>query len=559
MSLDSTSISSIAPLYTTTISALPDASPSSEKSASSSLTPDQETEQTREKIESDLKNWQDKFAKAANKGTENLQGRVTEIIDRQIKSQVDGVGHALLTQLEHSTTSELAKIKRSIIGIVKTLPADRTQRDLENAENELSTVIRNAGLAVKTKAQALRTWKQAFEQETKSLVTAASESTLEVIDNIRDLGLQEIGMRWAWMEGVTYKDWSDYHLLKKTFDKWRQEVEVVAQSHEGIQKCKDAAYEVEIKGMRIAEEAAKELRRVKEVGRWKIQAVDASDDFSTKQVPATVVAAGQNIKEKLGSASEQVADAYREGGNSFVAEVAKKGGEAVSSASSVMASTGHNLAEQVSTKISEVSNAARSAATDVVSGTPQSKVESVVSGSNIKASRGFDVASEAMIGTPALAYEASVSGSSTSVVGTASANSDAGSGPSALSSESASSAAGKASKRVFAGALAQKVEKRDIVLDNVDNTNDDVAYSETFQSILNSVGDKYADAAKAVSEALIGNTRRQGSIERTTSVAREQYSSAFAAASSVLYGTQKGTMESVTSVAADKYAEAVSM
>ena len=40
-------------------------------------------------------------------------------------------------------------------------------------------------------------------------------STLEVLDGIRDLGLQEIGMRWAWMEGVTYKHWAKYHDLKR--------------------------------------------------------------------------------------------------------------------------------------------------------------------------------------------------------------------------------------------------------------------------------------------------------------------------------------------------------
>lgn len=491
-------------------------------SATSRLTPEQEAEKTREKIESDLKNWQDKFAKAADKGAEDLQERVKEITHHQIESQVHGVGRSLVVLLEESSASEQRKVKEAIKGIIRNIPSDKNQEDLKRAEDELSLATRNAGLAVKDKAQALRAWKQGFDEETMSLVQAASKSTLEVIDNIRDLGLQEIGMRWAWMEGVTYKDWSNYHLLKKTFDKWRNQVEEVAHEHEGVQKATEAAAEVENWGMVVAEEAAKDLKRLKEVGKWKIHADDASDDFSTRYVPAAAAAAGSDIADKLNSAGEKIASGPRDSLKSVLGEIKDRG----------------NPAENVVSAAKE-------------------KVGHVVAG-----------ASRAIIGTPVPVYESIASAASESLLSAASAISQAiprsstpvtESASSALSSisSSASSVASVASKKVFAGAMAQEVPKQEAIFDDVIVDDDEETYSETLKSIVDKAGDRYADVTRAVSDALLQKTSTQGSVESLTSVADDQYSRAIAAASNILYGSQQGTAESITSLAGGKYAEAV--
>lgn len=530
---------------------------SSAASVSPSLTPEQQAQQTREKVESDLKNWQDKFAKAADKGTEDLEERVKEITERQIESQVAGVGEALVVQLEESSNSEFTKLKKTIRKIVKMLPRDKSETDVKKAEDELSKATRSAGLAVKDKAQALRSWRQAMEQETQSLVNAASESTLEVIDNIRDLGLQEIGMRWAWMEGVTYKDWANYNLLKKTFDEWRQEVEAVTRNHEGLQKATDAGNEVESRGMTIAEQTAKELARLREAGKWKIHAADASDDFSTKYVPAAAAVAGQKIVDNYDSASEQILGTSQGNVESVISDASNKAKDAASGVSSKIIGTKPGVVEQASSKISEA-----------VSGIPQPKAESVISAAKRKADQVAGDASEAIIGTPAPVYQSIVSEASKSIASAVSAASNAVSESSSPPSEtilsgvssigsSASSIASKASKRVFAGAMAQEVGNQKPVLDDIISDDDDTTFSEKVQCIVDKAGDRYSDVTRAVSEALLGPTSTKGSIESATSVADEQYSSALAAASSVLYGTQKGTAESVTSIASGKYAEAV--
>jgi len=533
------------------------------------VTPEQEAEQVREKITSDLRNWQDKFAKAADKGTKDLQERVQDITIRQIESQVGGVGEALVVQLEESSKSEIAKLKRSINKIAKSLPKDTNESDIEKAEEGLSEAMKNAGLAVKSKAKALLVWRQKFDEETLSLVSAAAQSTLDVLDSIRDLGLQEIGMRWAYLDGVTYKDWAKYHEMKQTFDEWRVEIEAVANDHEGLQRAKEKSLEVESRGMSVAEEAAKELPRLYEVGKWKIKAKDDGEDFSPSYIPAAVVAAGRKIKGDARSVSEKVIGTSQGSVESIVSAVTQKATEAASSASSQVIASEPGKVKQASSKVSEAGSIASDKVSVAVAGTPQPKPVSVVSAVSEKASGVVNQATEAIIGTPVPMHESVASKVSKSVASAASAVSDAvsrsstpltksASSVASSASSSASSIASSASKRVFGGAMAQDAGQRQPILDDIISDDDNMAYSEKIQSMVHQAGDRYADVTRAVSEALLKATSTQGTVESVTSVANEKYSSALAAASSVLYGTQQGTAESVTSMASDKYASAVS-
>lgn len=470
--------------------------------------------------------------------------------------------------MEESSSKELTKLKNAIKKIVASIPNGKSNEDLKNAEIELFKATRSAGESVKGKAQALRSWKQRFEQETRSLVAAASESTLEVIDNIRDLGLQEIGMRWAWMEDVTYKDWSNYHLLKKTFDKWRQEIEAVSQYHEGLQRGTEAANNLEDRGMTIAEAAAKELSRVKEVGKWKIQASDSSDDFSTRYIPPVAAAIGSNVNEKISSVSDQIIGSSQGSLESIVSQATEKANEAASGASSKFLNKDPGVVEQASSKISEVSTAVFSTVDKIVSGTPQPKANSIAAAMKKKADQVVADASEAFVGTPAHGYESYTSRAVENAQSVGRAISEAVSGSSTPIGESASSSASsivssatsivsQASRKFFAGAMAQKVGEQKPILDDVISDDDDATYSERLQEVVNRAGDKYADITRAVSEALLKATNTQGSVESVTSVADAQYSSALAAASSALYGTQQGTAESITSLVSEKYADAV--
>ena len=473
-----------------------------------------------------------------------------KITDRQIEKQAQAVGEALIIQLEEASKSELDKLKSTIGKIVKALPEHADNKDLGKAEETLSQTTRQAGLIIREKAQALRIWKEKYEEKTDSLVSAASTSTLDVLENIRDLGLQEIGMRWAWMDGVTYKDWSKYHEVKKTFDEWTKEVEAVAKNNPGIAKAKEAASDIEARGMAVAEETAKELSRLKEVGKWKIQAIDTSDDYSTKYLPPKAANVGQKIMDIAGSASEQVAGISQGSIESMTSTAKEAASDAASSASSLVIGSEPGVVERLSSKFSDAS----SSASDSVVGTPAPGAEYLSSAKNMAAEKVKD-ASKAAIGTSTPAYESVASQASLSASSAASVVSEGVAGSSTRGVSGAASVASKASSKVFAGAMAQNVGERKPILDDV--VDDDTTYSEKIQSMVDQAGDKYADITKAVSEALMKPASSQGSVESLSSVADAQYSSALAAASSVLYGTKQGTAESVTSVAAGKYAEAV--
>ena len=488
-------------------------------SPSSSLTPEEEAQQLKETLENDLATWQEKFANAADKGTEDLQERVKEITNHQIDSQVNGVGQALVVQLEEAASTELASLKKSIVKIVNGLSDAPENDELGKAEQRLSQAVRDAGGILRAKGQALRTWKQNCYDETRRLVTAATDSTLEVIDNIRDLGLQEIGMRWAWMEGVTYKDWSKYHALKKTFADWRVEVEGMSREHEGLTKMIVAAEEVESKGMTVAEATAKELTRLKEVGIWKIQVKDASDNFDTRIVPVGAAKAGQAVKESLNSLSEGV----------------------MGTSTGTMESLASSASQEVSNVIDNVSSKVVGSSTPIV--------ESAASTASPSAFEALSDASESIVGTPAPVHKSVASQDSSSISSAASVASDG--------TAQALSKVNQVTSKVFAGAMAQEVPERIPIFDDYVEDDNESTYSKKLQLIMNQAGDKFADITKAVSEAMLGPTLTQGSLESATSVASAKYLSALEAASSALYGTQTGAVESASSAVAEGYTNAV--
>lgn len=593
-------------------------------------------------VANDLKTWQEKFAKAADEGSDELDERINEITDRLIKNQAEKVGPALNIELEETIKSSFKSLKSSIISILK------NSKDTEQSEEELNTAVRKAGVAIKEKAQAVRTWRQNYDKETNSLVSKAAEDTFQILDHIRDLGLQEIGMRWAWTDGITHKDWTKYHSLKPKYDEWRQEVELVAINHPGLGKARAASEEVESRAMGTAEEAAKELARLKETGRWKISTGDLSDDWTTKMMPAAAMVAGQKVVDKLREASEAVVGSTVSSGSSIASSVASSISSSilgtpqgsVESVVSAGSATASSLADQASSSIlgtqqgsvesaSSVAKASASSIVDQASssiiGTQQGSAESFASVAKESASSIVDHASSSAIGTStgsveSMASVASESASSlsakasSSIVGTepgfvekvsssaqsaasvvsgsasslsdtasslvsqastgapkvsssissisSSASSSISKGASdatSLINSSVSSAASTASKKVWGGAMAQSVEAKQIVYEDIiDDSPDNDSYSEKIQSMASEVGDQFGEITKAVSEALLKPSSTLGAVESVTSLAAEQYSIAFAAASSALYGTEQGTGESLSSVASSRYSDAVS-
>ena len=548
-------------------------SPSEESPpAKTTLTGKEQIAAAREQVATDLHIWQEKFSKAADKGSEDLQERVKEIINGLIKSAVDAEGPELLTALNKTVEKEITKFKSKVIEIVSTLSHESSKEDEETAEKEILESIRRSANSIRDRAAAVRKWHTKFETNVAQRAEAAADSTLDVLDGIRDLGLQEIGMRWAWMDGVTYKDWAKYHELKKQFDHWRDEVRDVATKHEVIDDAKKAGNVILDEAMVTAQTAAMELVRLKGVGKWKIQARDSSNNFESRVMPAAAASAESKVADNINNVSESLAGSTQGTMESLSAKMNNAASEAVKSASSAVMGTSQGGVESMASKATEAAAGVASSASSAVVGTSQGTVESVVSkASQSAAAMASDASAAIGGGSSSTALESAVasarsvtdqlgdsaSSAADSILPAASSAKEAVSPSSSGNAvSSASSIASSVSSKVFAGAMAQELSDSTPIFDDVIDENEGATFSEKVQSVAKDAGDRYADVTKAVSEALFG--RSQGTMESASSVASEQYSSALAAASSVLYGTTQGTAESITSVASEKYSQAVS-
>ncbi len=480
-------------------------------------------EELKEKLNEDLRKWQAKFAAAADKGAEDLEQRVAEITTRQVEKGVNGHGKALIVKLEESAASTIASLKSFIKRTVKSLPEDASEKDLEDALEKCSTKARELGQTVKQRAQDVREWKASYDTETDTLVQAAVKSTVEVLEKIHGLGLQEVGMRWAWTDGVTYKDWQNYHKLKNTLTEWQAEVESVGSRHEGLRVAHEEAKRLEDEAMSIASQNVNELVRLKDVAKWKLWADDATDDFTNNAVPPRVRKAAQQVLDNVEDASSKISEAVV-GSETPVSE-------SIASSVQSVASSASSKASKVSSKISKS-----------IVGSETPSAQSVLSQASSKASEVvIDGASSVK------------SGADEAVNSAASAASEA---KDAVVEKA--SAATASPKKVWGGVAAQVlVEAREPVFDDVIDDDEDENYSVKLQSIVADAGDRAAELSRAVSEALLGATKTQGSVESATSLASEQYAKAIAAASAALYGTQQQPLESVTSVASVKFADAV--
>ncbi|KAJ6110174.1 hypothetical protein N7486_002409 [Penicillium sp. IBT 16267x] len=245
----------------------------------------EKAKQAREQIESDLQRWQDKFAVAADSGIEDLEERLEEIVGALVASSANSHGLSLSTALQSVAAKQLTTIKDRINDLVQSLPEEDAPQAEEEARDQVVKDIRTSAISVRDRAHALREWSLSFDEELLRRVSAAVNSTLDILDGIRDLGLQEIGMRWAWMDGVTYKDWARYRAVKEQLQDWRNQIYHVGMNHKSVAEAKAVAADILDRGMEVAQETAVELVRLKDVGHWKLAAREVSDNFETRTEP----------------------------------------------------------------------------------------------------------------------------------------------------------------------------------------------------------------------------------------------------------------------------------
>ncbi|KAK0661665.1 hypothetical protein QBC41DRAFT_235619 [Cercophora samala] len=263
----------------------------------------------RETVAADLKDWQERYAKAADEGAAEIDNRVQEIAKRMIRRNARITGKALLDQLQEATVTELVQLRTDILEIIGAV--NDKELGAEDAQTEIVQAVRRAGMAIKDKAQAVRNWREEYEAELQTSITQAAETHFTVLQGIRDLALQKIGMKWAWTDGITYKDWAKYHLLKSRFDEWKGDLEKLIVTHPNLEAAQVEGANIEDEAMKLAATAAKELGRLKQVANWKLVAGDETEEFDstlTQQAAEAVEAAriaAANVVSKAGESAEK--------------------------------------------------------------------------------------------------------------------------------------------------------------------------------------------------------------------------------------------------------------
>lgn len=238
-------------------------------------------------VTEDLELWQNKFATQADEGAVDMEDRIDELANRMISEVIPSSGKPLVEQLQSTVDSETDGLKAKISSIV----AESAGGSLEEAEERVIGAIRSAGIAIKQAAQEIRTWREEYDVDLQARVLRAADVHFQILDETRNLALQQLGMKWAWTDGVSYKDWAKYHELKQVLADWTEDLKQLIITHPTLLDAQDAAAFVEEDGMTIASAAAKELARLKQVAQWKLIANDATDNFDSEAMEQAAEAA----------------------------------------------------------------------------------------------------------------------------------------------------------------------------------------------------------------------------------------------------------------------------
>lgn len=520
---------------------------------------------TREAVAEDLKAWQAKYAKAADEGAAEIEERVDEIAKRMVQRHAKTMGKSVIDDLQQSVVSELVTLRRDIRNIVgAVIKGSATPQE---AQEQVTTVVRRAGSEVKGKAQEVRTWRENYEAELQAAITKAAENHFKILGSIRDLALQKIGMKWAWMDGITYKDWAKYHELRGRFDEWEVDLKNLIVTHPSLLAAQAEGQVIEDRGMELAQSAAQELGRLKQVAGWKIAAKDDSDEFESEatrlaaEAVESVEEAGETISSSVAEEAVSATEAASEAAETILpseaaeapASIEESLVSSISEASSSVAdaspvSSIESIASQAASRLSSASDSAASMVKEASSSLlPDSSSQDGVPPNSEVSPTATDLAAEAstivLDETPVVAgnttefTEAAGPGPAHMPVDEVAAPAD--SEISSLSIPPASSATASV-KSAFLGAAAQSVPSRKPILD--DDTFDSA--NSIIESLRSDLPSTIAAAASSAYAAAVSN-------------AAEQYSQALSAVSVQISGTPKPAHEEMLSSLSSAYSQAV--
>uniref|UniRef100_A0A8H7N0Z1 Uncharacterized protein n=1 Tax=Bionectria ochroleuca TaxID=29856 RepID=A0A8H7N0Z1_BIOOC len=536
-------------------------------------------------VAQDLEQWQNRFATLADEGANDMEERVDEIAKQMIEAEIKKTGTSLMEGLEATVESEVQTLKKKISALV-----EQSTTGLKDPEEEAVKAVRTAGVAIKQKAQAIREWRKKYDTDLQNTVVNAADAHFKLLDETRGLALQQIGMKWAWTDGVTYKDWQKYHELKTTFSAWTDQLKQLIVTHPALLAAQEASAQVEDESMEIASNAAKELGRLKEVTHWKVLAQDSSDNFSLEEmklaaeaVEAAAVAAEEARLAAIKAAEEAEEEAKKEAERAAAeareeeervaraAEAAQDNSE--DSADSSLPTSGDESDEEEAGKADDISSPhSASTAAEDLSSTVSDEAESATAGQTKEAEESSTVssllseASEVLLSGTTLIVANGSDGADGSEDSKApeppkraeDIDEDVGSQADSHKAYETPSA-----KPAMFGAMAQAVRNRQPILEDYEDDETDDVYAALYEQAEETAetDDDVDESANEEEEEgdLLANltSAAEDAYAKAVSAASDQYATAASIISAQIYGTPKPVHNQLFSSVSAAYDNAV--
>lgn len=255
---------------------------------------------TRREINQDLSDFEARLTASAKKGSANLYERVSDIVEKKTQGEPAGRLEVLVADLEMVAKQELGALRNKTQDVPVELGFTEGQQSLDH----FTEAVKAAGLTIKTTAQGIRAFVSDFGTELVDEVSSSINTTVEVLASVRDLSLQQVSAKWAYVDGVVYEDWEKYHALKTRLSQWQSDLENVGFMHKGLVDLRDQVNSLLARALAVAEDAAVELKQIKDDGVAKIQGrihtedeaqLGRSDELVGDSAPADKVDVGEQL------------------------------------------------------------------------------------------------------------------------------------------------------------------------------------------------------------------------------------------------------------------------
>ncbi|KAK6501765.1 hypothetical protein TWF481_009591 [Arthrobotrys musiformis] len=262
----------------------------------------EQIEAARPLVEADLESWGTRFDEAGVKASADVVSQLDELCGKVMKEH-SALSTEILTDLEARIEKEYKDFEQGL-GSLLDSPAE-TKYALIGYDGLVGRTVSN----LRDKQTQIKGRTQELLMDTYQTTAKIVDAALAEMDSAHDIGMQELGMKWAWMDGVTYKDWAKYHELKKAFGALKTKVIRSGQSHKGLREVTDYAKSIDDAAADVLKVARTEVVKLEKLGRQRLVKALAERDAAAE-------------KESTGKSDKQtVGDVERDEKGEVVKEV----------------------------------------------------------------------------------------------------------------------------------------------------------------------------------------------------------------------------------------------